>query len=131
MMTATATATRTATFTITDARYVGAKVGADLRLLNILYGRPSLESIADFAEEAALLLRDRYLGTVDYGFRDTATNSWKLRLRYTATTGGHLLDDRPGTLPHRGGRRRVPLLQLPHLQRGLPRPHRGAAGRGP
>ena len=98
-MAATATATRTVTFTITDARYVGAKVGADLRLLNILYGRPSLESIADFAEEAALLLRDRYLGTVDYGFRDTATDSWKLRLRYTATTGGHLLDDRPGKLP--------------------------------
>ncbi len=68
----TATATRTATFTITDARYVGAKVGADLRLLNILYGRPSLESIAE-----------------------------------------------------------VPLLQLPHLQRGFPRPHGGAAGRGP
>lgn len=97
----TVTATRTATFTITDARYVGAKVGADLRLLNVLYGRPSLDSIADFAEEAALLLRDRYLSTVDYGFRDTATNSWKLRLRYTATAGGHLLDDRPGKLPTR------------------------------
>ena len=95
----TATATRATTFTITDARYVGAKIGADLRLLNALYGRPSLESISDFAEEAALLLRDGYLGTVDYGFRDTATNAWKLRLRYTATTGGHLLDDRPGKLP--------------------------------
>lgn len=95
----TATATRTATFTITDARYIGAKIGADLRLLNILYGRPSLASIDDFAEEAAVLLRDSYLRTVDYGFRDTAANSWKLRLRYTATTGGYLIDDRPGTLP--------------------------------
>jgi hypothetical protein len=95
----TATATKTVTFTITDARYVGAKIGADLLLLNSLYGRPSLEGIGDFAEEAALLLRDGYLGTVDYGFRDEATNSWKLRLRYTSTTGGHLLDDRPGKLP--------------------------------
>jgi hypothetical protein len=95
----TATATTTATFTITDARYVGAKIGADLRLLNSLYGRPSLAEIADFAEEAALLLRDGYLGTVDYGFADTATDSWKLRLRYTATTGGYLRDDRPGRLP--------------------------------
>jgi hypothetical protein len=95
----TATGTLTAAFTITDARYVGAKIGADLRLLNTLYGRPSLASIDDFAEEAALLLRDGYLGTVDYGFRDTATNSWKLRLRYTATTGGYLLNDRPGKLP--------------------------------
>jgi hypothetical protein len=95
----TATATKTATFTITDARYVAAKIGADLRLLNILYGHPSLADIGDFAEEAALLLRDGYLGTVDYGFRDTAANSWKLRLRYTATTGGYLLNDRPGKLP--------------------------------
>ena len=95
----TATATKTGTFTITDARYVGAKIGADLRLLNILYGHPSLATIGDFAEEAALLLRDGYLGTVDYGFRDMATNSWKLRLRYTATTGGHLLNDHPGKLP--------------------------------
>lgn len=95
----TATATRTATFTITDARYVGAKIGADLLLLNSLYGRPSQTSIGDFTEEAALLLRDGYLGTVDYGFLDTTTDSWKLRLRYTATTGGHLLNDRPGKLP--------------------------------
>lgn len=95
----TATGTKTATFTITDARYVGAKIGADLLLLNSLYGRPGLVAIGDFAEEAALLLRDRYLGTVDYGFRDAATNSWKLRLHYTATTGGHLLNDSPGKLP--------------------------------
>lgn len=97
----TATATKTATFTITDARYVGAKIGADLRFLNSLYGRPSLATIGDFAEEAALLLRDGYLRTVDYGFQDPDTNSWKLRLRYTATTGGYLLNDRPGKLPTR------------------------------
>lgn len=95
----TATATKAATFTITDARYVGAKVGADLRLLNALYGRPTVTSIDNFVEEAALLLRDGYLGTVDYGFRDTATNSWKLRLRYTAVRGGYLLNDPPGRLP--------------------------------
>jgi hypothetical protein len=95
----TATATKTAAFTITDARYVGAKIGADLLLLNSLYGRPGRGSIDDYTEEAALLLRDGYLGTVDYGFRETAANSWKLRLRYTATTGGYLLNDRPGKLP--------------------------------
>lgn len=95
----TATATRTAAFTITDARYVGAKIGADLRLLNSLYGRPSLASIDEYTEEAALLLRDGYLRTVDYGFRDETANEWKLRLRYTATAGGQLLDSRPGSLP--------------------------------
>jgi Bacterial HORMA domain family 1 len=95
----TATATRTAAFTITDARYVGAKIGADLRLLNSLYGRPPLASIDDFAEEAALLLRDGCLRTVDYGFLDDTARQWTLRLRYTATAGGQLLDSRPGVLP--------------------------------
>lgn len=91
--------TRSATFTITEARYIGAKIGADLRLLNTLYGRPSLGNIDDYVEEAAVLLRDGYLNTVDYGFKDHETNTWKLRLRYTATTGGYLTDSRPGSLP--------------------------------
>jgi Bacterial HORMA domain family 1 len=95
----TATGTRTATFTITDARYVGAKVGADLRLLNDLYGQPGLALVDDFVEEAALLLRDGYLGTVSYGFRDESADAWKLRLRYTAAKGGYLNNDRPGNLP--------------------------------
>jgi hypothetical protein len=91
--------TRSVSFTITDAREVGAKVGTDLRLLHNLYGRPTLGKIDDFAEEVALLLREGYLDTVDYGFRDTGDNSWKLRLRYRATAGGQLLDSRPGSYP--------------------------------
>jgi hypothetical protein len=95
----TSTGSRTTEFTITDARYVGARIGADLRLLNGLYGEPELGSIDDFIEEAAQLLRDGYLGTVDYGFRQDVSNEWKLRLRYTATTGGQLINSRPGSLP--------------------------------
>lgn len=95
----TASLTRSASFTITEARHIGAKVGADLRLLHNLYGRPALERIADFAEEVALLLKDGYLGTVDYGFRDTGADSWRLRLRYRATTGGQLVDSRLGSFP--------------------------------
>ncbi|MFF9403651.1 hypothetical protein [Streptomyces sp. NPDC014744] len=91
--------TRSSSFTITDARYVGAKIGADLRLLNNYYGTPALDSIDDYVEEVALLLRDGYLDTVDYGFRESATNAWRLRLRYKATTGGQLTDSRPGSLP--------------------------------
>src|SRR3954468_8457887 len=93
------TGTRTASFTITDARYIGAKVGTDLRLLNSLYGSPALQDIDDYTEEVALLLRDRYLDTVSYGFKDLSANEWKLRLRYTATAGGQLVDSRPGSLP--------------------------------
>jgi hypothetical protein len=95
----TASITRSASFSITDARHIGAQVGTDLRLLHNLYSRPALTAVADFAEEVALLLKDGYLDTVDYGFRDTAANSWKLRLRYRATTGGQLRDDRPGSFP--------------------------------
>jgi hypothetical protein len=95
----TSTGTRTASFTITEARYVGAKIGTDLRLLHGLFGRPALPWIDRYAEEAALLLRDGYLGTVSYGFRNVSTNEWKLRLLYTATIGGHLLDSRPGSIP--------------------------------
>ncbi|MFG3053606.1 hypothetical protein ACGFZP_22010 [Kitasatospora sp. NPDC048239] len=91
--------TRSASFTITDARYVGGKIGADLRVLHNYFGKPSLANIENYVEEIALLLRDGYLGTVDYGFRDFATNSWKLRLRYTATLGGQLTDARAGSLP--------------------------------
>jgi len=89
--------TRTSSFTITEARYVASKMGADLRLLHNLYGRPSLSSIDDYVEETALLLRENYLATVDFGFR--SAEQWKLRLRYRATVGGYLTDDRPGKFP--------------------------------
>jgi hypothetical protein len=86
-------------FTITQARYIGAKVGADLRMLANLYGKPPLDHIDDYVEEVALLLRDGYLGTVDFGFKELNSNAWRLRLRYTATAGGHLQDSRPGSFP--------------------------------
>lgn len=95
----TGSASRTASFTITDARYVSAKVGADLRLLHNLYGEPALAGIDGYVEEAALLLRDGYLNTVDFGFKQPRDNAWRLRLRYTASVGGHLLDSRPGSFP--------------------------------
>lgn len=90
---------RSASFTITDARYVGGRVGADLRLLHNLYGKPDPDSIENYAEEVAVLLNRRFLDTVDYGFRDTGTNAWRLRLRYKATVGGQLTDSRPGSFP--------------------------------
>lgn len=95
----TASLTRSANFTITDARYVGAKIGTDLRLLNNYYGKPGLDQIDNYVEEVALLLNDGYLDTVDYGFRNVDSNTWKLRLRYRATTGGQLVNVLPGSLP--------------------------------
>src|SRR6476660_3107406 len=98
-MTASLTRSASDSFTLTEARYVGAKVGADLRMLHNLYGKPSLADIDNYVEEIALLLRDGYLNTVDFGFRENSGNAWKLRLRYTATSGGYLTDGRPGSFP--------------------------------
>lgn len=92
--------THSASFTITDARYVGAKIGADLRQLRSVYGKPAdLDLIDRYVEEVAQLLNMGYLDTVDYGFRNSTTNLWKLRLRYRATIGGQLMDSNPGRLP--------------------------------
>ena len=113
--------TRTATFTITDARHIASKVGADLRNLNSVYGKPPLASIDDYVEEVALLLKAGYLepSTSDSSPADV----WKLRLRYTATIGGSLRDDNPGRLALRRPRRRGPVLLLPDLQPRVRRPH--------
>ncbi|MCP2242450.1 HORMA-1 domain-containing protein [Lentzea aerocolonigenes] len=92
--------TRSSSYTITDARYVGAKIGADLRQLRAVYGKPAdLDLIDRYVEEVALLLNQGYLDTVDYGFRDATGNVWKLRMRYRASFGGHLVDNPPGRLP--------------------------------
>jgi hypothetical protein len=94
--------TRTATFTITSARYLTSKIAADLRSMSRLYGKPDLTDIDDYAEEAALLLRDGYLDRVDYGLRRRDAYGqweWMLRLRYVATSAGTLQDASPGGVP--------------------------------
>ncbi|MFD9534986.1 hypothetical protein [Streptomyces sp. NPDC060010] len=98
-MTGSYSRSASASFTISDARYVGGRIGADLRLLHNLYGKPDLDSIENYVEEVAVLLNRGFLDTVDYGFRDTGTNAWRLRLRYKATVGGQLTDSRPGSFP--------------------------------
>jgi Bacterial HORMA domain family 1 len=94
--------TRTATFTIASARYLTSKIAADLRSMSRLYGKPDLADIDDYADEAALLLRDGYLDWVDYGLRRRDAYGrweWVLRLRYVATTAGTLQDANPGGVP--------------------------------
>ena len=95
------TFTTTSAFTITHARYVTSKIAADLRQLRLLYnGRLAEADIANYAEEAALLLRDGYLERVDYGFkRNTADGSeWLLLLRYVVRAGD-IADDHSGRIP--------------------------------
>ena len=92
------TSTRTSTFTIANARYVTSKIKADLKLLQRAYGSPTNADIDAFGEEAAILLKDGYLGTVTYGFR--RDGSWVVALKYTAQPNGTLAaDDRAGGIP--------------------------------
>ena len=95
------TYTTSSSFTITHARYVTSKIAADLRQLRLLYnGRPSETEIDNYAEEAALLLRDGYLERVDYGFKRKSAfgEEWVLLLRYVVRNG-EIADDNSGRVP--------------------------------
>jgi hypothetical protein len=94
----TMTGTFTQTFTITNARHVTAKIAADLDLMRVHYGWPTEQAVTDFAEEAAMLLAKRYLGSVEYGAKIDGVVVFALR--YTARSDGTLvMDDRPGRVP--------------------------------
>lgn len=90
------TETETRTFTVTHARHLAAKVAADLKRLQRLYGHITDQRIMEFEGEATELLRLGYLDTVTYGFK--RDGSWiEPTLRYTvndlASSG---MDDDPG-----------------------------------
>lgn len=90
------TATETKTFTLTHARHLAAKVAADLKRMQRLYGQLTDQRIAEFEVEVTELLRQGYLGTVTYGFR--RVGSWiEPTLRYTANElANGSADDDPG-----------------------------------
>lgn len=95
-------ATRSVTFTATSARHLTSKIAADLRTMNRYYDVPSLTDIDQYAQEAAQLLLDGYLGWVDYGLRRPTSSGgmvWVLQLRYTVSSSGILTDDHPGGVP--------------------------------
>ena len=86
-------------FTITHARHMAAKVAADLKRMQRLYGVPSDADIANYEEEVVQLLKAGYLGTVSYGFK--RDGAWiEPTLRYTAKDliGGSGSDDDPGKI---------------------------------
>lgn len=92
------TGTFTQTFTITNARHVTAKIAADLDLMRAHYGWPSAQGVTDFAEEAAMLLAKRYLGSVEFGAKVDGVVIFALK--YEARSDGTLaIDDRPGRVP--------------------------------
>ncbi len=57
------------TFTITNAKYLAAKISADLKRMQRFYGAPSDYDISSYEEEIAQLLKHGYLSKVTYGFK--------------------------------------------------------------
>ncbi len=91
------TITDSATFTITHARHMGAKVAADLKRIQRLYGGISDEWIAEYEAELIEYIKAGYVDTVTYGFQ--INDQWiEPTLRYTARelNGYDVSDDDPG-----------------------------------
>ena len=85
------------TFTLTSAKYLASKVTTDMRRCGQLHGKPTDNQINNYGTELALLLRDGYLDTYEFGFE--IDNRRVLSFFYKAI-GGQLVssDDRPGKI---------------------------------
>jgi hypothetical protein len=93
--------TRTAvgSFTLTQAKYLASKVTADMRRCQQLYGKPSDPGINDYGTELALMLRDKYLSTYEFGWVRVADDERVLTWQYSVNSSGTLSsDDRPGRI---------------------------------
>lgn len=88
--------TSTQTHSITHARYVAAKISADLKRIQRLVGRntPSDERIRAYEQESIVLLRNRYIDTAVYGFQDD--DHWTLAVKYVTVNGEGAYDHDPG-----------------------------------
>lgn len=92
------TYTQTESWSRTDARKVGGKVVADLRQMQQEYGFPTAQRLEQYLTELVILMADRLLEEVTYGFR--RNGAWIAAIRYTADMHGNLsVDDRSGRVP--------------------------------
>jgi hypothetical protein len=98
IMSFTMTRTVTETFTLTHAKYLAAKVTADMKRCQQRYGRPSDNNINDYGTELAILLRDGYVSEYEFGYKrhdDERIVSW----RYVVDGSGNITaDERPGNI---------------------------------
>lgn len=92
------TRTVSESFTLTHAKYLAAKVTADMRRCQQLYGKPSDPQRNDYGTELALMLRDNYVSTYEFGFKldEQRLVSWHYTITVNGLTGG--ADDRPGKI---------------------------------
>jgi Bacterial HORMA domain family 1 len=86
-------------FTLTQAKYLASKVAADMRRCQQLYGEPDDAHINNLGTELALLLRDGYVKSYEFGFVRNADYERVLTWRYSVDSAGNLTsDDRPGRI---------------------------------
>ena len=91
--------TESTSFTVTHARHMAAKVAADLKRIQRLYGEPSDDDIQSYETEIVELLKAGYLGEVTLGYK--RAGQWiEPTLRYTAKNlaGGSAADEDPGKI---------------------------------
>jgi Bacterial HORMA domain family 1 len=86
-------------FTLTQAKYLASKVTADMRRCQQLYGEPDDARINNLGSELALLLRDGYVKSYEFGFIRDADYERILTWKYSVDSSGNLVsDDRPGRI---------------------------------
>ncbi len=87
------------TFNLTHAKQLASKVTADMRRCQQLYGHPSDANINDFGTELAILLRDGYVSTYEFGYVRASDDERILTWRYSVDSSGNLSsNDRPGRI---------------------------------
>lgn len=96
-MSFTMTRTASESFTLTHAKYLAAKVTADMLRCQQNYGRPARDDINNYGTELALMLRDNYVETYEFGFveDDQRLLSWSYVVSNSDISS---TDDRPGRI---------------------------------
>lgn len=91
------TRTVSESFTLTHAKYLASKVTSDMWRCQQLYGRPAADEINNYGTELAILLRDGYVDSYEFGFQidDERVLSWRYQVDTSGLNGG---DDRPGKI---------------------------------
>lgn len=90
--------TTSESFTKTHAVYLASKTAADLRQMQLFYGRPSDGEIDAYIKELVILLLARCLGMVEYGF--IRNGGWVVVTRYVVRSDGFSgADERSGRIP--------------------------------
>lgn len=85
------------TFTRTHARHIASKVAADLRQMHRFYDEPTLGQIDDFLLELVELLANKWMKSIEYGFK--RDDDWIVSLKYTVRSDGTVSDSNAGRVP--------------------------------